>query len=261
MIAFLDQPDVLAVLFYPRTLHAPLYSTARVRLLDLPVEPGLYLGGRLYPASASAPLILYFHGNGEVAADYDDLAPLYTRLGISLLVVDYRGYGRSGGQPTGSNLLTDAAAVVDLLEGVVKDNQLEPPRLYLMGRSLGSAAALEAASQREALLAGLIIESGFSDDFALLARLGLRLRNSPGSERGFGNLEKISRVKIPTLVIHGESDTLIPVTDGKALFEACGAKEKRLVTIPGGHHNDVMMVDMQRYFGAIKDFVFPRITP
>jgi fermentation-respiration switch protein FrsA (DUF1100 family) len=253
----LDRPEILEVLFYPRPLRPPFYSTSRVRLLEFPVEPGLFLGGRLYPTSASAPLILYFHGNGEIAADYDDLAPQYTRRGISLLVVDYRGYGRSGGRPTASNLLTDAVALLDLLESVLKENELEPPRLYLMGRSLGSAAALEAATQRGASIAGLIVESGFSDDIALLARLGLRMQIPLGSEQGFSNLEKIASVKAPTLVIHGESDTLIPISDGRALYEACGATDKRLVTIPGGHHNDLMVVGMERYFNAIRDFIFP----
>jgi hypothetical protein len=125
-----------------------------------------------------------------------------------------------------------------------------------MGRSLGSAAALEVATQRQASIAGLIIESGFSDDLALLRRLGLRLQIPSGLAFGFGNLEKIAHVEVPTLVIHGESDTLIPLTDGRALFEACGAADKRLVRIPGGHHNDLMVVGSQRYFGAIRDLVF-----
>jgi fermentation-respiration switch protein FrsA (DUF1100 family) len=250
MISILDRPEILDVLFHPRSLRGPIYSTTRVRLVDLPVEPGLFLGGRLYPASASAPLILYFHGNGEIAADYDDLAPLYIRLGISLLVVDYRGYGRSGGQPSASNLLSDAVASLDLLAGVARENGIAPQRLYVMGRSLGSAAAIHLADQRPRSLAG------FADDFALLARLGLRLQIPAGPAQGFGNLEKIARLKLPTLVIHGESDTLIPFADGKALYERCGAAEKRLVTIPGGHHNDLMLVGTERYFGAIRDLVF-----
>jgi len=257
MTAFLDQPEILEVLFHPRRLRAPLYSTAQVRLLDLQVEPGLFLGGRLYPVSTSAPLILYFHGNGEIAADYDDLASRYTRLGISLLVVDYRGYGRSDGISSASNLLSDAVIVLDLLKNMAHEYVIAPQRLYVMGRSLGSASAIHAATQRQESLDGLIVESGFADDFALLERLGLRIQTPLGFALGFGNLKKIARVNIPTLIIHGESDALIPIGDGRALYERCGAPNKRLVTIPGGRHNDLMVVGADRYFGAIRDFVFP----
>jgi alpha-beta hydrolase superfamily lysophospholipase len=73
------------------------------------VEPGIVLGGRLYPAAPDSPAILFFHGNGEIAEDYDDIAPLYIQMGITLLVMDYRGYGTSG--LTASHLLSDAVAV------------------------------------------------------------------------------------------------------------------------------------------------------
>ena len=134
------------------------------------VEPGVNVGGRLYPATDEAPAILYFHGNGEIAADYDGIAPLYTRLGITLLVMDYRGYGRSDGTPTAGNLLADAVATFDAVGHIFEKNDLTPARLYVMGRSLGSAAAIEVALHAGEQLAGLIVESGFSDTFALLAR-------------------------------------------------------------------------------------------
>jgi alpha-beta hydrolase superfamily lysophospholipase len=213
------------------------------------------VGGRLYPAGGDAPALLYFHGNGEIAADYDDIASIYRQLGITLLVMDYRGYGRSGGQPSAANLLADALACAQAAPGLLHENGLAPQRLYLIGRSLGSAAALEIASRGESDLAGLIIESGFADTFALLARLGLRVETADEEDQGFGNLGKIAKVDIPTLIIHGERDVLIPTSDGQALFEACGARDKRLALIPGAGHNDLMTVGMRAYFEAIGEFV------
>src|SRR5512137_841434 len=93
----LDRPEVSQVLFYPRRTYGLASTPGGARSIGVEVEPGIVLGGRLYPAAPDAPAILFFHGNGEIAEDYDDIAPMYTQLGITLLVMDYRGYGTSGG--------------------------------------------------------------------------------------------------------------------------------------------------------------------
>jgi hypothetical protein len=250
----LDRPEVLRVLFHPRPDYG-LTPPPGTRLVAVEVEPGVAVGGRLYPAGPEAPAVLYFHGNGEIAADYDGIAPLYTQLGITLLVMDYRGYGRSGGTPTTSNLLADAVTAFDALGHVFEDSGLAPSRLYAMGRSLGSASAIEVALHAEGQLAGLIVESGFADTFALMARLGVRVRNVDEDRDGVGNPSKMERVTTRTLVIHGEDDVLIPAADGRELYRRCAASDKQLVLIPGAGHNDLLMRGMQRYFEAIQGFV------
>jgi hypothetical protein len=221
----------------------------------LEVEPGVLLGGRLYPAEPEAPVLLFFHGNGEIAADYDDIAPLYQRLGLNLLVMDYRGYGASSGRPTVFNLLADAVTIFASLTDLLAGYGLSPARLYVMGRSLGSAPAIEIARQAGEQLAGLIVESGFADTLALLARLGLRVSGLTEAQAGVGNAAKLSQVTIPTLIIHGADDFLIPAADGEELYRCCAAADKRLVLIPGAGHNDLMLVGMQAYFQAIREFV------
>ncbi len=253
----LDQPQILRVLFHPRreSLHAHLPPNARQ--VAVKVEPGLTVGGRLYPAAPTAPAILYYHGNGEIAADYDGLAPLYVRMGITLLVIDYRGYGTSDGQPSARALLADAVTAFDDAGRIFADNGLAPAQLYVMGRSLGSAAAIEVALHAGEGLAGLIVESGFADTFALLARLGVRVRGMEVDETrdGFGNPAKIARVNTRTLVIHGQDDVLIPASDGQELYHRCAASDKHLLLIPRAGHNDLMMVGMAEYFEAIRAFV------
>ena len=251
----LDQPEVSRALFHPRREYEVGPRQSGVHPVAFEVEPGLYIGGRLYAAGTEAPLILYFHGNGEIAADYDDLAPLYTRLGISLLVVDYRGYGTSGGQPTARHLLADAVVIFDRLGDVLLSKSLMPSRLYAMGRSLGSAAAIEVAGHAGDRLAGLIVESGFADTFALLARLGLRVRDADEARDGFGNAAKMSRINTPTLVIHGQNDVLIPASEGQELYRRSAAADKHLVLIPGAGHNDLLWVGRTAYFEAIADFL------
>ena len=100
----LDQMEVSQVLFYPRRAYGLASAPGGARSIVVEVEPGIVLGGWLYSTTPGAPAILFFHGNGEIAEDYDDIAPLYTQLGITLLVMDYRGYGTRGGTPTANYL-------------------------------------------------------------------------------------------------------------------------------------------------------------
>jgi alpha-beta hydrolase superfamily lysophospholipase len=252
----LDRPEVLQVMFYPRRELAATPNDPRTRSVCFEVEPAIHISGRLYPAEPESPAILCYHGNGEIAADYDDLAQLYTRLGITLLVVDYRGYGSSDGTPTATDLLADAVTVFEGLDRILGESRLSPSRLYLMGRSLGSAAAIEVTRHHSDQLAGLIIESGFAHTFDLLARMGVHIQGAEDARDGFGNAEKMQEITIPTLIIHGQRDALIPVADGQELYRRCAAPDKRLVLIPGAGHNDLMMFGVERYFTAIRSFVF-----
>ncbi len=251
----LDQPQVLRLLFHPRPEYALGLLSPQARSVSIDVEPGISIGGRLYSTRPGDPAILYWHGNGEIAADYHAIGPMYTRLGITLLVIDYRGYGTSDGSPTCSNLLSDAITLFDTLDRVFQDHQLTPSRLYVMGRSLGSAAAIEVARHAGDQLAGLIIESGFADTFALLARLGMRAEEADEALDGFANAAKMGLISVPTLIIHGRNDVLIPATDGQELLRRSAAKYKRLVLIPDAGHNDLMLVGEAQYFEAIRTFV------
>jgi alpha-beta hydrolase superfamily lysophospholipase len=257
----LDRPKVLRVLFYPRREDEFTLCPPGAYPVSVEVEQGVAVGGRLYPAGAHASAILYFHGNGEIAADYDDVAPMYTRLGITLFVADYRGYGTSGGRPTAGHLLVDAVALFDQVSTVLADHGLAPEQLYVMGRSLGSAAAIEVALCRQERLAGLIVESGFADTFALLARMGLRVQGVDEARDGFANAVKIGRIRMPTLIIHGEDDVLIPAGDGRELHRSSASRDKRLVLIPGAGHNDLMWIGRRAYFDAIQAFVLPAPSP
>jgi pimeloyl-ACP methyl ester carboxylesterase len=252
----LDRPEVLRVIFHPRP-HSPTPGApARIRSVSVGVEQGVSLGGRLYPAGTDAPAILLWHGNGEIAADYDGIGLLYVNLGITLLVVDYRGYGKSDGSPTCSNLLGDALMLFEATAGLFQEQGLAPSRLYAMGRSLGSAAAIQVASSHGEKLAGLIVESGFADTFALLARLGVHLADATERQHGFDNAGKVEKIRIPTLFIHGQNDVLIPATDAQELFSSSAAAHKKLLLIPGAGHNDLMVVGSAQYFEAVRNFVF-----
>jgi alpha-beta hydrolase superfamily lysophospholipase len=256
--SILDQPAVLRVMFYPRRSWPGISLVSSVHDGQVEVEPGVSVGYSLHLAQPQSPLILYFHGNGEITRDYDSIAPLYTSLGISLLVADYRGYGWSDGFPTASSLIHDAPLVFEALGQILEEAGLEvPQRVFVMGRSLGSAAAIEVACHHQEAIAGLIIESGFAHTLQLLTRLGVMLEDMDETQDIFANLSKIGQISLPTLVIHGQADMLIPASEGVALYEGSAAPddEKQLVVIPGVGHNDLLAVGADTYFEAIRDFV------
>ena len=250
----LDRPEVLASLFYPRPSFAQSVS-AHTQDLSIPVAEGVVVSARSHRASPTAATLLFFHGNGELVEDYDDLGAWYVQRGIHFLVVGYRGYGRSTGRPTASTMLADSPLILSFVTAWLSQQGQTGP-LIVMGRSLGSAPALELAYHHPQAIAGLILESAFAHTGPLLRRLGVHLAALPGFDEryGFRHLDKIRTFAQPTLVIHAENDHLIPFTDGQALYEASPAQEKRLVKIRGADHHTIFAVGWRPYLKAVQQF-------
>jgi len=252
----MNRPEVQRVLFRPRTAaRTPLPPGATD--IDVAVAPDVLIGCRLFTADKTAPTILFFHGNGEIVADYDDIGPLYMQVGLNFLVADYRGYGWSGGSPSFANLLADSHVLHDQLKDYLQTNGYNPA-LFLMGRSLGSAAAIELAAAHNAEISGLIIESGFALTLPLAETLGLgeMLKDvTVTEEQTFNNAGKISTVTKPTFLLHGQKDTLIPLWQAEKLHAECGARSKELQVVPGADHNSLIAVGGKYYFQAISRFI------
>lgn len=248
----LDRPEVLSVIFHPRPeLGAPPRGDGIEEHL-IQVDQEIHVGARFHLVSITAANLLFFHGNGEIVADYDQLGPLYNKLGANLLAVDYRGYGRSDGRPTVSGMMADCHAIFAYVRNWMDDTGHAGP-LIVMGRSLGSASALELAAEHGDRMDGLIIESGFAFAGPLLRLLGVDPERLGFDEaEGFSNLEKIGRYAGPTLIIHAEYDHIIPYSDGKALYEASLDRDKRLLTIRNANHNDIFMRGLEDYLRAIQ---------
>jgi pimeloyl-ACP methyl ester carboxylesterase len=247
-----DKPEISRLLFYPRR-ESELLPSGDYERLSIPVEKSVTVGARFYEADQGAPTILFFHGNGEIVADYDDVAAIYHRMGINYLPVDYRGYGLSTGTPMVTAVMRDALVIFEFVTGWLAGHGFTGP-LAVMGRSLGCAPALEAAFHFEARMAGLIIESGFGHILPLLKIMGI---DDPEltEEAGPRNLEKIRRVKKPTLIIHARYDQIIPISEGKCLYHASVAAEKFFLEIPGADHNDIFLRGMQIYLKTIGAFM------
>jgi hypothetical protein len=253
-VSSLDEPEVLKYLFHPRKGCVQAAPQDGVDFF-IPVEKGVQLGARFYPADPEGPHILFFHGNGEIASDYDTIGPAYNNYGISFLVVDYRGYGQSTGLPTASNLLSDSHTVFREVRGWL-EGQGRTGFIIIMGRSLGSAPVLEIACCYQDEIAGLILDSAFARTIPLLKRLGVATNTLGISEMdGFRNFGKIREIGKPTLIIHGEKDEIIPPEDADILLANSGSMEKQLLLAPGCGHNDILLRCGEAYFQTISRFV------
>ncbi len=251
----LDRPEILMVLFHPRPEPPGFRSGKGAVEVSIPVEGEVTIGGRFYLSGPEGANILHFHGNGEIVADYEEIAPLFTRMGLNFLPVDYRGYGRSTGRPTVTAMMRDCHVIFEYVREWLRERGHRGP-LILMGRSLGSASVLELISAHEREVDGLIVESGFAHAGPLLRLLGIDPKAlGMSEEEGFRNLDKMRTFPKPTLVIHAEYDQIIPLSDGKALYEACPAEQKRLLVIPEANHNDIFCRGMDAYLEAVGELV------
>ncbi|MDY6792679.1 MAG: alpha/beta hydrolase [Thermodesulfobacteriota bacterium] len=218
----------------------------------IPVEKDDKIGARFHMAEKQGSNILFFHGNGEIVADYNDLGPLYNKMGINFLPVDYRGYGRSTGRPTVAAMMHDSHTIFHFVNNwLVKHGYTGP--MIVMGRSLGSAPALEIADRHKADISGLILESGFAWTEPLLQTLGIDAEMIGFKKKtGFQNVDKIKTFDKPVLIIHATQDHIIPFSHGETLYNACSASDKTLLKIPGANHNDIFIHGLTEYMTAVK---------
>jgi pimeloyl-ACP methyl ester carboxylesterase len=186
--------------------------------------------------------LLFSHGNAEDIGDTLPLLKLFADAGFAVFAYDYRGYGTSQGHSSESSVYADINAAYDYL---TQQLRVPPERIISMGRSLGSAAAIELASQRP--VAALVVEAPFLSVYRVLTRVPLLPFDK------FRNLAKIKRVRCPVLVIHGRADAVIPFWHGERIF-ALANPPKRHLWVDAAGHNDVLLVAGEAYLRALREF-------
>lgn len=248
MSSIFDSPQFNANLFFPRPDRlVPPEDTDEIYI---EVEPAIKIHVRRYPSPDARFSLLYFHGNGEIVSDYDELSKAFAYLGGEFIVCDYRGYGRSGGQPTLRTALNDAHQIYQYL----KKNDKMQDKVCVMGRSLGSASAIELCSHFPEIDC-CIIESGYADPIPLVERRGLRIDNISAEEDAlFNNSKKIKNVTCPLLIMHGQDDILIYPNEAELNFQQAGSETKDLQILEGVGHNDILMAPNNGYFICLRQF-------
>ena len=223
------------LIFYPGKLPdsymfrtVPLREEVFLKTVDRETINGLF-----FPGENKSRVILYFHGNAGDLSGWQFVAEDLLPSGLSVFVIDYRGYGKSTGTISEVGFRHDADAAYEFL---VNQKKIQPDSILIFGRSIGSGVAVDLASRKNS--AGLVLESAYIS----LARLAnekipfffpslyLRVR--------FDNLKKMNLLSVPVLFIHGTDDTLIPPAHTKMLFEKFNGKKKMLL-VDNGQHNDL----------------------
>jgi len=191
------------------------------------------------PTQARAPVVIFAHGNGELADDWIDEFAVMRDWGWAVLLLEYPGYGGSPGAPSESSIRQAALAAFDW---AAADPRIDAARMVAYGRSIGGGATAQMAAARP--VAALILESAFTSTRPLAARYGV-----PGwlVRDLFDNLEALSRYRGPLLVVHGTDDRLIPIGEGRALADAVPSAEFH--ALPCGHN------DCPRPWGIIHSFL------
>jgi uncharacterized protein len=190
--------------------------------------------------------LLYLHGNAGNLGSRRGIFARLAALPLDILAIDYRGYGKSAGEPSEAGLYADAlAAHAWLLERTPAD------RIFVYGESIGGGPACELAATRS--VAGLILQSSFTNiaDMAALSFPGLPVRWLVRTK--FDNLAKLPGVAIPKLIIHSRRDEIIPFSMAERLYAAAAAPKQRL-WLDRSRHNDLFALDGAAVLEAVRAF-------
>ncbi len=205
---------------------------------------GWFVGGDSIPVT-----LLWFHGNaGNITHRLENIRLLH-ELGISVFIIDYRGYGKSEGNPDEEGIYRDAVAAYDYL---VSRKDVHSDSIVFFGRSLGTAVAIDLALKRKAR--GLILESAFTNAKDMASEMFPLPVVQYVVRSKFNSLEKIRQIHAPLLTIHGNRDSIVPIELGRRLFEAAN-DPKSFYEIEGADHNDTYIVGGKPYFSAISKFL------
>ncbi len=219
-------------------------------------EDGLKLNGWFIPGKTKSMTadnlftLLWFHGNaGNISHRLENIKMLYDRVHINIFIFDYRQYGKSEGKISEQGTYIDAGAALKYLQS---RKDINHERIIIFGRSVGSAVAVDLAVKGKCC--ALILETPFTSMKDLAKSLYPFLPIGYILQTKYDSISKISDIKVPTLIMHGDKDELVPIEQGRKLYESAN-EPKKFYTIPGATHNDTYIVGGEEYFDVIRKFV------
>ena len=216
--------------------------------VSLQTKDNVTVSGWYIPAEHEKGVLLFCHGNaGNISHRLESIS-IFHNLGLSVLIFDYRGYGKSEGKPSEKGTCLDAESAWNYL---VEVKHKSPDRIIVFGRSLGAAVAADTALKK--IPAGLILESGF------LSVPEMGKKHYPWipvkylSKFHYSTIDKIQSITCPKLVIHSPDDEIVPFEHGKSLFEKA-VQPKEFLKIKGGH-NEGFLISGDLYIEGLRKFV------
>lgn len=252
--------SLLLYFYQPKLVFHPLFeieATPELISLDyedlsLATSDGETINAWWIPHPEAKANLLFFHGNAGNISHRLDSINIFHQLGLSVLIIDYRGYGKSTGTPSEQGSYIDAETAWDYL---TKEKEIPDKDIILFGRSLGGAVATWLAAKQSA--AALIIESTFTSIADMGKHYYPYLPTSLLARIEYLSIERIANIKTPILVIHSQSDEIVPYQYGQKLFEKAKTEttnEKSFLEIIGGH-NEGYLISGKQYTDGLNRFI------
>ncbi len=247
---------IVLFLMQPRLLYRPVKDIAYTPAqLDIEFEEvfietvdGVRLHGWYVPAGESEFTVLFCHGNGGNISHRLDSLSFFQQIGLSCLVFDYRGYGKSGGKPSEKGTYLDAQAAYEWLR---ETRKTPPDRIIIFGRSLGGSIAAHLADH--AACCALVLESAFTSYTDMGRRFYPYMPVRWFARFRYSTARHVANVTCPVMVIHSRTDEIVPYEFGIDVFNAAN-EPRRFVEISGGH-NDGFLVSGEIYRAAWAELI------
>ena len=242
---------VAELLYTPKDVNLQ-YEDVRIQTSDGLELHGWFVPGEPKAASGTDSNVtwLWFHGNGgNIGHRVGELALAHHRTGANIFIFDYRGYGESEGTASEQGTYLDSRAVIEYLS---TRPDVDPDRIVYLGHSLGAAVALELALTRPPMAMVLVSPFASVRDMANLTLpfppVGWLVRNH------YDSISRIRQLDVPILVLHGDQDDTVPISQGRKLYEAAH-EPKRFQVLEGAAHNDTYAAAAEQYWAAIESFL------
>ncbi|WP_298520945.1 alpha/beta hydrolase [uncultured Kordia sp.] len=237
------------IIFQSETLPQDHVFTSSIAFEELYLKAwdDAILHGLHYQQENPKGVLLYFHGNARTLEYWgkwaEDLSKTYN---YDVIIMDYRGYGKSQGKRSYDSMLADALLFYDFAKTKFSEEEI-----IIFGRSLGGAFATHTATQRNAKL--LLLESTFTSVYEVAKKRFWFLPLQWLLKYPFQNVKNIQQISIPTYMIHGTNDAVVPYEHGQILHEKSGSGAKKFYTIQNGEHNN--LINFPEYFQALGEIL------
>jgi len=228
---------------------APKRMGVVVEDAEMRTKDGVKIHGWYFPTQDAQTTVLFFHGNAGNLSDRFHWMTKLAEIPAKVLIIDYRGYGKSEGSPSEEGLYLDAEAAWDWL---VEEKGTRPEDIVIYGNSLGGGPAAELALRKSPK--ALVMMSTFTSAKDMAAKMFSILPVRGFVRTNFASVDKVPRIKSPKLFIHGELDDLVPFHMGVKLHEVA-LEPKTWLPLPRAGHNDITSLHGNRIVDEIREFL------
>ena len=240
------------LIFHPSTDIARTPRDVGLAYQDLyfTTADNVRLNGWFIPHPQANATMIWFHGNaGNIGDRVDNIKLLHDKIYINIFIFDYRGYGRSPGSSSETTTYLDGEAAMNFVRTQL---QVDSKNLLIFGRSLGAAVAAEMASRHDSR--AVILESPFVSIGEMAKVVLPALPIGPLLSAKFDVVDKVARIKVPLLVLHGDQDEIIPFEHGQRVF-AAARQPKQFYPVKGAGHNDTFIIGGNPYYERLRNFI------